>query len=124
MKLARILFVSLLAVLFGAPAFSQDDENSVKSRMAARVAEVDALKVSGGVGENNKGFLEQRAALSGPQTQVMNAENTDRRTLYNIIASRMGLTANVVGEQRAESIRKNSAPGIWLQAPDGSWYKK
>lgn len=124
MKLARIFLLSLLAAFFAVPAFSQDDENAIKARLAARVPEVDALKVAGLVGENKSGLLEQRGPLAAPQTEVMNAENTDRRALYNIIASRVGLTANVVGEQRAESIRKNSAAGIWLQAPDGSWFKK
>jgi uncharacterized protein YdbL (DUF1318 family) len=54
----------------------------------------------------------------------MNAENNDRRALYGILASRLGLTIAVVGESRAEALRQNSAAGVWLQAADGSWYRK
>ena len=92
--------------------------------MKARVAQIDQLKLQQLVGENNKGFLEQRGQLAAEQTEVMNAENQDRRALYNLIASRTGTTVAVVGSQRAEQIRNNSAAGVWLQAADGNWYKK
>jgi uncharacterized protein YdbL (DUF1318 family) len=81
-------------------------------------------EVAGAVGENNKGFLEQRASLSAEQTTVLNAENTDRRALYNILAGRLGLSVTVVGEQRATNLRERSAAGVWLQGADGVWYKK
>lgn len=125
MRFARILFSCLIVAMFGAAfASAQDDENAVKERIRARVPQVDALKLAKVVGENNKGFLEQRGALAPDQTQVMNAENADRRALYQILATRLGLTVAVVGGQRAEQIRNNSAPGVQLQAADGSWYAK
>ncbi|MBE2215681.1 MAG: YdbL family protein [Opitutaceae bacterium] len=125
MKLTRIVLLAWIASLLGlATAVGQEDQAAIAGRIKARVAQVDELKLAQIVGENNKGFLEQRGQLSPEQTQVMNAENTDRRALYNIIATRNGVTVAVVGAQRAEQIRNTSAAGVWLQAGDGSWYKK
>jgi uncharacterized protein len=126
MKLARIFLFALTAALVAAPVtvVAQEDQGAITERIKGRVAQVDQLKLAQLVGENNKGFLEQRGQLSAEQTQVMNAENTDRRALYNIIATRNGVTVAVVGTQRAEQLRNNSAAGVWLQAADGSWYKK
>lgn len=125
MKLTRIfLFVWISTLLGLTAAVAQEDQAAITGRIKARIAQVDELKLAQLTGENNQGFLEQRAQLSPEQTQLMNAENADRRALYNIIATRNGVTVGVVGAQRAEQIRNNSAAGIWLQAADGSWYKK
>jgi hypothetical protein len=125
MKLARIFLFVWISALLGLPAaFAQEDQAAITTRIKGRVAQVDQLKLALLVGENTKGLLEQKGQLAAEQTQLMNAENTDRRALYNIIATRNGVTVAVVGSQRAEQIRNNSAAGVWLQAADGSWYKK
>ena len=124
MTFARLILVTLLATVLSAPVFAQDTEDAIKIRMLDRVSQVDALKSAGVVGENNKGFLEQRGALKPAQTAVMNAENADRRALYNILAERLHITVAAVGSERATNLRDKSAAGVWLQAPDGSWYKK
>ena len=101
-----------------------DTESAIQQRMIARVPAVDALKTSGLVGENNRGFLEQRGRLDPAQSKTLTDENNDRRAIYGIIASRSGLTIGVVGEGRAEQIRQLSAKGVWLQSPKGDWYQK
>ncbi len=120
------LLALLAAFTIGLPtdAYAQSDEASIKQRILERVKSVDALKMSGAVGENNKGFLEQRAALNPRQTKTMNEENSDRRALYAILGKRLGLSVTVVGQGRAESIRNKSAPEVWLQDPSGKWYQK
>ncbi len=121
------LILSFAILAFGLStesAFAQNDEQSVKQRLLERVGAVDALKISGAVGENNKGYLEQRANLNPAQTKTMNEENADRRTLYTILAKRLGLSVAVVGQGRAESIRKKSASNVWIQDPSGNWSKK
>ncbi len=116
---------SLLAIgLAPEQAAAQNDETSIKQRLLERVASVDTLKISGAVGENNKGFLTQRANLNPAQTKTMNDENADRKALYTILAQRLGLSAAVVGQGRAESIRKKSAAKVWIQDPNGSWSQK
>lgn len=124
MKLTRFILTSLVGFLLAATASAQDSEEAIKARMQDRLSSIVALKVDGKVGENNKGFLEQRDELNSEQTELMNAENSDRRALYNILASRLGYSVAVIGEQRAIQIRNNAPNGVWLQAPDGSWYKK
>jgi uncharacterized protein len=124
MTLARIIFCMLLATVFGTPMFAQDDQAALQERMKGRIAQVDEMKLAGLVGESNKGFLEQRAALNPGQTDVLNAENADRRALYNILAGRLGLSVTVVGEQRAANVRERSAAGVWIQGADGVWAKK
>lgn len=124
MHLARIAILFLLAAVFGAPAFAQDDQAAIQERMKGRIAQVDELKLAGSVGENNKGFLEQRAALAPEKSALLQAENSDRRALYTILAGRLGLSVAVVGEQRAANLRERSASGVWLQGADGAWFKK
>ncbi|MDQ8180005.1 DUF1318 domain-containing protein [Pelagicoccus sp. SDUM812005] len=121
-------FLPLFALLFAlVPSFASAqsaDEEAIKQRIIDRVASVDALKLAGKVGENNSGLLEQRAMLKPDETKLMNAENADRRALYTLVGQRLGLTSTVVGQGRAEELRKKSAPGVWIQAPDGAWSKK
>ena len=125
MKLVHLAFFAVLAVVFASPSLhAQDDQSAIQERMKARVPQIDELKLAGVVGENNTGFLEQRGSLTPEQTQLMNAENADRRALYNILAGRLGLSVAVVGAQRAASLRERSAAGVWLQREDGTWYKK
>lgn len=124
MKITRFFLSTLMGLLLASAALAQDSEDTIKARMQDRLPQIVTLKVSGNVGENNKGFLEQRGALNAQQTALMNAENTDRRALYNVLASRLGYSVAVIGEQRAIQIRNNAVAGEWLQAPDGSWYKK
>jgi uncharacterized protein YdbL (DUF1318 family) len=116
--------LAIFAMSFPNDADAQNDENAIKERMLNRLESVDALKIGGTVGENNKGFLEQRAALDPQKTKTMNEENADRRALYTILSKRLGLSVTVVGQGRAESIRNKSAPKVWLQDPGGKWYQK
>lgn len=128
MKTTRAtVFLLLFTLAFSflpTASYAQDDEAAIKQRLIERVDAIDALKLAGKVGENNKGLLEQRSMLNPSETSLMNAENADRRALYTVVGQRLGLTSTVVGQGRADELRKKSAPGVWLQAADGSWYKK
>lgn len=124
MKRTQIIFAALVAFFSTSMVTAQENDDAIKARMQERLPQIVAVKVAGKVGENNKGLLEQRGALNADETTLMNAENTDRRALYNILASRLGYSAAVIGEQRAIQIRNNAVAGEWLQAPDGTWYKK
>jgi len=123
LTLSLILTLSALAVL-PQSANAQAEENGIKQRILQRVGAVDELKIKALLGENNKGLLEQRAMLAPAQTKVMNEENADRKALYAILAKRLGLSVTVVGQGRAESIRKKSAPKLWIQEPSGKWLQK
>lgn len=126
LSIARILplFALLLALAPSLATAQTQDEDAIKQRIIDRVAQVDALKLDGKLGENNAGLLEQRAMLKPAETQLMNAENADRRALYTLVGQRLGLTSTVVGQGRADELRKRSATGVWIQAPDGTWSRK
>lgn len=120
MHLLRLLFVSVL--LLGIPPLTQaEDLGAIRSRMEQRVSQIDALKTSGVLGENNRGFLEVR---SGDDQGVAAAENADRATVYAALAKKTGATADSVGKARAKQIAGASAKGVWVQAENGQWAKK
>lgn len=126
LSIARIFPLFALLMAF-APSFvvaQSEDEDAIKQRIIERVAEIDALKLAGKLGENNAGLLEQRAMLKPAETQLMNAENADRRALYTLVGQRLGLTSTVVGQGRADELRKKSAAGVWIQAANGTWSRK
>jgi hypothetical protein len=113
------LLMALLAVLlFTQPGYSA----SIKDRMAARIPQINQLKSAGVVGENNKGYLEFRAAKTNEA--LIAEENQDRGTVYAAIAKREGATSELVGKRRAKMIEEKGSAGQWFQKDDGSWYKK
>ena len=100
------------------------DLGAVKQRMAQRLSAVDALRDRGAVGENNRGFLEARGALSGAESQTVADENSDRSAVYAALAQQTGSSADLVCRARAKQIAQGSKPGVWLQRESGDWYKK
>ncbi len=126
MKLSLVRLVILVTgLLLGAgvaTGFAQD-LGAVKARMRQRIPQVDQLKEKGAVGENNRGFLEVRGGAPDAAA-IVAAENQDRQTVYAAIAARVGATPDEVGRKRASRIAAASAPGVWLQLPNGTWYRK
>jgi len=124
-RLTLSLIVTFAALaLLPQSANAQAEEDGITQRILQRISAVDELKINAFAGENNKGLLEQRAMLAPAQTKLMNDENADRKALYAILAKRLGLSVSVVGQGRAESIRKKSAPKVWIQEPSGKWIQK
>ncbi|MFZ9682817.1 MAG: YdbL family protein [Cephaloticoccus sp.] len=120
--LTRLLIVSLM---FATPALvtRAEDLGAVRARMEQRLGELDQLKASGAIGENNRGFVELRES-GGDAGAVAAAENRDRETVYAAIAAKAGTSADQVGRARARQIAANSAAGVWLQDESGTWYRK
>ena len=121
----RSLFAltALLAVVV-ATNLPAADLGAVKQRMAQRLPAVDALRDRGAAGENNRGFLEARGALSAAENKTVADENSDRGAVYAALAQQTGSTADLVGRARAKQIAQGSKPGVWLQRESGEWYKK
>ncbi len=122
----KSLFLRLLAVsafTLGCTLLPAQDLGAVRSRMEQRIPQIDTLKKSGALGENNRGFLEVRSA-SADADAVANAENADRRAVYSALAARTGATAEAVGIARAKQIAANSASGVWIQRENGDWSQK
>jgi uncharacterized protein YdbL (DUF1318 family) len=121
--LSRVFLVLGLLVGFATEASAADDLNSVKARMAQRLPQIDQLKAQGVVGENNRGMMELRGGDVDAGDAVA-AENRDRGIVYAEIARQTGTSVEQVARHRARQIASLSAPGVWLQKDDGSWYKK
>lgn len=109
--------------LLSGGAFAQDADAITRS-IKERLPQVDAMKREGLVGESNAGYLAPRGDLSPEQQKILEEENSDRRSLYEIVARRAGTEVTVVEENRAKQIRERSPRGIWLQSPEGRWFQK
>ncbi|MGC9451462.1 MAG: YdbL family protein [Oceanipulchritudo sp.] len=93
-------------------------------RMKERLAQVDQLKASGAAGEDARGYLAAREPLGPRQSMLVEQENADRRIVYTEVARRTDQTLEEVGRQRAIQIAARASPGVWLQKPNGEWYRK
>jgi uncharacterized protein len=123
----KLKFFGLVLCFFAAvftAAVRAEDPAAVKARMAQRTPQVDAAKGRGAAGENNRGFLEARDGATADDNSLIAAENKDREAAYAAIAQAQNTTADQVGKARAAQLAARSAPGVWIQAPDGSWKKK
>ena len=96
---------------------------SIKKRMIERLPTIRALKEKGLVGENNKGYLEFVSSKQ-ENADVVEAENKDRKKVYEAIAKQQGTTVELVGKHRAIQLAKKAKPGEWLQDANGKWYQK
>lgn len=105
-------------------SFSHVFAESVSDRMGERLPAIDVLKMEGLFGENNEGFLAARGSLSDDQQDLLEAENTDRRALYGLIAGKTQTLTEEVGKQRAARIAQQAKAGLWIQNSAGEWVRK
>ncbi|BBO91264.1 YdbL family protein [Desulfosarcina ovata] len=116
----RLAVLAAAAVLlFAAVAFG----GGIKDRMKERLPEIIKLKAAGVIGEDNQGYL---AFVGGKQQQqaLVDAENQDRKRVYDAIAKQQGTTADLVGQRRALQIAEKAKPGEWIQNAGGKWIQK
>jgi uncharacterized protein YdbL (DUF1318 family) len=116
--LAILLMIFSLAVFCGM-AWGQD----IKERMRERLPVIVDLKARGIVGENNQGYLAHLKGQSEKKS-VVDAENEDRKLVYQVIAKKQGIAADLVGQRRALQIAEKAKAGDWLQNDKGAWYQK
>ena len=112
------LFATLCLLAVTAVAESAGD---IRRRMEQRLPQIDTLKAQEIVGENNRGFLEERKTGAG---STVADENRDREAVYALIARETGATADAVGRARAKQIAAHSKGGVWVQDEAGAWKKK
>ncbi|MFO1522318.1 MAG: YdbL family protein [Kiritimatiellia bacterium] len=116
-------WLALMLMILGLSLPAPADTQQVKDRMLARLPQIDAMKKSGAIGENNLGYLEVRAA-SAPAEKLAGEENADRKVVYQAIGAQQGTSADTVGKLRARQIAEKAAPGVWVQDEGGVWRKK
>ena len=96
----------------------------IKDRLAKRLPAINKMKEEGLIGENNKGYLEAKKELTKENRKIVEAENSDRKKIYEMPAKKTGQTVEVISTRRALQIAEKTKPGLWLQKADGTWYKK
>ena len=114
-----ILFILPILLICSSSLFAQ----GIKERFKDRLPVIVELKKAGIVGENNLGYLEFRGAVKKNE-DVVNAENEDRKKVYEAIAKKENTTAELVGKLRAKKIAEKAEPGDWLQDEKGKWYQE
>ena len=121
----RITLIAILPVLILGFLITDGHSSSadIKQRMIDRLPVIKALKDQGLVGENNKGYLEF-IGKKKEQENVVAAENSDRKQVYEAIAKQQSTTVEVVGKHRAVQIADKAQAGEWLQDANGKWYQK
>ena len=119
--LITILFVIAIFSTMAGSAWGGAKE--IKARMAERLPVIVELKQNGIVGENNQGLLEFVGAAK-EKADVVEAENKDRKIVYEAIAKKTGTTAEIVGQRRAKQIAEIAGSGEWLQDDTGKWKQK
>lgn len=120
---ARLITLFAALCLITVSAFA-DSPADLRRRMEQRLPQIDALKAEEVIGENNRGFLEERKSGHATAGSVVSDENRDREAVYGLIAKQTGATADSVGRARAKQIAGNSRSGVWLQDESGRWIKK
>ena len=123
MKRKAIIVILPVFILSFLITDGHSSSTTIKQRMIARLPVIKSLKDKGLVGENNKGYLEF-VGKKKEQADVVAAENSDRKQVYEAIAKQQSTTAEVVGKHRAVQIAEKAQAGEWLQDANGKWYKK
>jgi len=123
LKRIRLLPVCLVLMAFCSLIALSAQASDIKDRMRERLPEINALKTQGVLGETNTGYLDFTGQAQ-PKADLVAAENSDRRQVYEAIAKQQGVAIDVVGKRRAFQIRDRAPAGSWLQSDDGKWYQK
>ncbi len=117
------LILTSVALQPASGAVAQGEQ--IKNSMLARKPQIETLKNSGKIGEDNKGFLAAvSGGLDGAAQEIISGENSDRRQVYAAIAKNQGTTAALVGTRRAAQLAEQARPGQYIMNAAGKWIKK
>ena len=100
-------------------------EKALNSRRS-RFKELGALKQSGVVGENNKGYVALLSKDSAAKA-LIEAENADRRIIYLAVVEQNGLPADALAKVEmafAQVQAEKAGPDEKIQDENGHWAAK
>lgn len=124
-----LVFLIAASVCFAADydykTMTPDIEKALKNRQS-RYYQLQSLKQEGVIGENNKGYV-TNLKDSATAATLTEAENRDRRVLYEALAEQNKLGSNGLLEiQRAfaEVQHEKAGLGDMVQSSSGAWEKK
>lgn len=120
-----ILFPFCLAALLLSTQTTRADElDDLKSQAAARDPQIQALKRAGTVGETYLGYLDVPKSATPDERKLMDAENADRKRLYQLLAQKNGTPIETVADRAAKRNFRIATKGELLKLPDGTWHPK
>ncbi len=117
--------VSAWAAQYDIKQMTPQIEQALANRQS-RYDELRTLKAANRIGENSRGYVEaldKSAALA----DLVHAENSDRRVIYNAIVEQNGLGPAGMGAVEtafAEVQRDKAKSGDSIQLPSGQWTQK
>ena len=114
-----LLVVTIFLIGWSSLCLAQD----IKTRFKDRLPKILELKAEGIVGETNRGYLDFVGGNRKMQ-DIVDAENSDRRSVYEGIAKQQGVSIEVVGQRRALQLRDLAASGHFYQDDAGNWKRK
>ncbi len=93
-------------------------------RMKSRLSEVVTAKDSGSIGEGVDGFLHLRQPSDQAAGKLVDAENADRRQLFQYLAGKTGGSVDEVARKFSQGIATKAKKGHWFRKSSGDWVQK
>jgi uncharacterized protein len=118
------LILTLSLLMLTSLALSAQNAGELRQRMEARLPAIIELKTEKLVGENNQAYLAALGTLNATQSEVVAAENADRRSVYTMLARQTGAALDLVEKKRAAQLREQAAAGTMIQTESGEWVAK
>ena len=126
MKKMLIAFaVLMLALPTFLPVASAQDAATIKQNMINRLPAIAAMKSKGLAGEDNRGYLAAVSSqLSAADQAVIDAENADRKLVFEKIAQKESIPVEAVARRMAGRMSEHTPAGTWIQDGQGNWSVK
>jgi uncharacterized protein len=110
-------------------ASANTTEASPRLRQRNRITEVQSLKNDRIVGEGKDGLLHKKtlppdAAYQEYAQKILEAENADRKQIYQIEADNKNKPLSLIVAEYARNLRQSAFAGEWIEQDDGSWTQR
>ena len=117
-------FLNLLVTpVYAAEGALSPEVQDAALRRKDRLSMLAAWESKGVIGENARGLVELRNAASADASVagIIEAENSDRMTIYQALARKNGTAVDDVQKLYAKRLQSDAPAGTQVQAEDGSW---
>ena len=121
MKFIILIYLFFFCSSIFSSAFA---DSNLTGRMKARLPNVLVAKDNGSIGEGLNGMLAIREKASKKITELVQAENKDRATLFKILAKKTGGDTQDVAKKFANALASKAKEGHWFKNSSGNWVSK
>jgi len=118
-KITRISLTLIAIFFFNTFAFGD-----YKERMKARLPQIISAKSAGTIGEGVDGLLHLRVESDEATTDLINAENADRKEFISAMAEKRSESPEVVARNLSDAMKARDKEGFWYQNSSGDWVQK